>query len=405
MPTRCSADGSDAVCAGPTRRGRTGRAIWLALGIILVGVAFVGIFVPLLPTTDFLILALPCFARSSPRLEAWLLNHPRFGPSLRAWQAERAIPSHAKWAAYAGMLLGYGLFWLAVRPGPLLGMLVILMLTACAAWIFRRPEPVASDRHGHDAVPVAADHRLTPAGGPVYAGTRYSDRPRDWRSRVFGVSGTVLVLLLVAAIGLFTWQVSYTVTPPSEPFVVEMEPQAAPPEPPEEVPDGPRQVEQKPRHTKRKQVDPPMPPVPAPTTPVAVEQPRDVSAQPGVTQAVPQTTAPRSLPAPPATHLSSEAERTWEALLLAHLEKYRRYPAAARARGEQGAVYVRFHMNRSGQVLSSEIVRSSGSALLDKAALDTLRRAQPLPRIPDDRPDEVDLSIPIEFFVDDRGSS
>src|SRR3546814_5197123 len=61
---------------------------WLMLGFIWVGIGAVGAFVPLLPTTIFIILALGCFARSSPRLEHWLLNHERFGPALRARSEE-----------------------------------------------------------------------------------------------------------------------------------------------------------------------------------------------------------------------------------------------------------------------------------------------------------------------------
>ncbi len=123
------------------RRGRIVRAVWLSIGLLLVGIGFVGIFVPLLPTTDFLLLALPCFARSSPRLEAWLLNHPRFGPSLRAWREDRAVPRYAKIAASGGMALGYGLFWIHVRPGWLVSLLVAGVMLFWAIWIARRPEP------------------------------------------------------------------------------------------------------------------------------------------------------------------------------------------------------------------------------------------------------------------------
>ena len=121
------------------RRGRAVRAGWLALGLILVAVGFIGIFVPLLPTTDFMLLALPCFARSSPRLEAWLLNHPRFGPGLRAWRTERAVPRHAKLAASIGMAVGYALFWLHVRPGWGLALTVALVMLAGIVWIVGRP--------------------------------------------------------------------------------------------------------------------------------------------------------------------------------------------------------------------------------------------------------------------------
>ncbi|GAB7554281.1 hypothetical protein NRB_37920 [Novosphingobium sp. 11B] len=122
------------------RRGRAARAGWLVLALMLVALGFIGIFVPLLPTTDFLLLALPCFARSSPQLEAWLLNHPRFGPGLRAWRKERAVPRRAKIAACAGMAAGFGLFWFHVRPGPPLSGAILAFLLFWASWIVRRPE-------------------------------------------------------------------------------------------------------------------------------------------------------------------------------------------------------------------------------------------------------------------------
>ena len=127
--------------AAALSRGRIGRLFWFALGLSLVGVGFLGVFVPLLPTTDFLLLALPCFAKSSPRLEAWLLNHPRFGSSLRAWRANRAVPRHAKLMAAIGMTLGYALFWLHVRPGWGGSVLVAAFLLFWIVWIARRPEP------------------------------------------------------------------------------------------------------------------------------------------------------------------------------------------------------------------------------------------------------------------------
>ena len=67
------------------------RLGWLALGCLFVGLGMIGAVLPLMPTTIFLILATGCFARSSPRLEAWLLNHPRFGPTLRDWRERGAI--------------------------------------------------------------------------------------------------------------------------------------------------------------------------------------------------------------------------------------------------------------------------------------------------------------------------
>lgn len=115
------------------------RLGWLALGCLFVGLGMVGAVLPLMPTTIFLILAAGCFARSSPRLEAWLLNHPRFGPTLRNWRKRGAIGPRAKAMACGGMGLGYGLFLLGARPGPGLALLVAAVMGGCAAFVLSRP--------------------------------------------------------------------------------------------------------------------------------------------------------------------------------------------------------------------------------------------------------------------------
>jgi uncharacterized protein len=117
------------------------RWLWMSAGVAFVALAFVGVVLPLMPTTIFLILAAACFARSSPRLEAWLLNHPRFGPTLRAWRAERAIGRRAKALASGGMALGYLLFLRAAQPGVPLALAVAAVLAACALYVLTRPTP------------------------------------------------------------------------------------------------------------------------------------------------------------------------------------------------------------------------------------------------------------------------
>ena len=231
-----------------------------------------------------------------------------------------------------------------------------------------------------------------------YARSRYSERPLDWRARVFGALSTATLCVLGVGIALFTWHRVQVASPVPEPVTVTFKPLAAPSEPVDEVPEGPRQIEQK-QVEPLKQQRPPSPEIAIPhPAPVAPSGPPPVEQVKPATP-VPETTAPKSLQAPPSPEASSAQKATWEALLLAHLEKYRRYPAAARGRREEGVAYVAFRMNRAGAVLSATILRSSRSALLDRAALETLRRAQPLPTVPEDKPDPLELSVPIEFFI------
>ena len=72
------------------------RIILLGLGWVCVSLGFIGIFVPGLPTTIFLIIALWAFTKSSKKLRFWLLNHKRFGPILRNWQEHKVVPHRAK---------------------------------------------------------------------------------------------------------------------------------------------------------------------------------------------------------------------------------------------------------------------------------------------------------------------
>ena len=121
------------------RSSRLARAFFLGLGFVFVALGVIGASVPVLPTTPFLILAAACLARSSPRFETWLLEHERFGPTLREWRLRGAIPHRAKMAALAGMIVGFTLFWIVADPGlPLTLAVAGLMLTGLA-YVFSRP--------------------------------------------------------------------------------------------------------------------------------------------------------------------------------------------------------------------------------------------------------------------------
>lgn len=121
------------------KRPRLARWVWLVLGLVCVALGFIGAIVPLMPTTVFLIMAAACFARSSPKLEAWLLDHPRFGPTLRAWRRDRAIPPAAKVMACSGMALGLAIFWWGAHPKWPLLLVVATIMGLCAAYVVSRP--------------------------------------------------------------------------------------------------------------------------------------------------------------------------------------------------------------------------------------------------------------------------
>jgi protein TonB len=87
----------------------------------------------------------------------------------------------------------------------------------------------------------------------------------------------------------------------------------------------------------------------------------------------------------------------WQSRLMAHLERRKRYPSAARARQEEGTVVVRFSIDANGNVLSARLARSSGSAELDEATLALLRRASPVPAPPPGA--SLDITAPVQYNI------
>ncbi|MEX2242863.1 MAG: YbaN family protein [Fimbriimonadaceae bacterium] len=113
------------------------RKLFLLAGLACVGVGFVGYFVPVLPSTVFMIVALFCFKRSSPRFEGWLLQHRLFGPTLRDWDASGAIKPRTKLVAITMMWACIVLSSFVVRG---LWVALVLALGAVGTWyIASRP--------------------------------------------------------------------------------------------------------------------------------------------------------------------------------------------------------------------------------------------------------------------------
>lgn len=116
------------------------RALYIALAWVSFALGVVGVFVPLMPTTCFMLLAVWAASRGSPRFALWIREHPRFGPTVVAWEGERAIPRHAKWAASLMLALSVVILLLTVSL-IWLKFLLVVGLTLLGVWIVTRPEP------------------------------------------------------------------------------------------------------------------------------------------------------------------------------------------------------------------------------------------------------------------------
>ncbi|AVG18612.1 hypothetical protein CFN79_07145 [Chromobacterium vaccinii] len=107
-------------------------------GCLMVALAVIGALLPVMPTTIFLILALACFSKSSPRLEQRLLDHPRYGPGLRRWREQRIVPRKAKCFAALGMGGGFVALLLA-RPPHWVPWLVAAIELSVLLYLLSRP--------------------------------------------------------------------------------------------------------------------------------------------------------------------------------------------------------------------------------------------------------------------------
>lgn len=123
--------------------GSARRALYLTLAWLSFGLGVLGAFLPLLPSTCFMLVAVWAASKGSPRFANWIRSHPRFGPTVLAWEESGAIPRHAKWLAMA--MLGISITVLAFTVSLMwLKAALIVGLVGLAIWIMTRPEPVSS---------------------------------------------------------------------------------------------------------------------------------------------------------------------------------------------------------------------------------------------------------------------
>lgn len=192
--------------------------------------------------------------------------------------------------------------------------------------------------------------------------------------------------------------------PPSEPAPAREEAAPPPPEPAPPEPEKPAPVEPRPKPPVKKPL-PPTPPAPKarPTPPAAVVPGPEAKSPEGSSVAsVPsastgpagsgsdtRSTAPSWAPA---------ARVRYEELLFAWIDRHKQYPMLAQRRGIQGSGSVRVRIDRNGRVLDRVLVRSTGQAILDEAALDMVRRASPFPAVPEEYSgSSFEFVAPVEY--------
>jgi uncharacterized membrane protein YbaN (DUF454 family) len=116
------------------------RHLLLVFAVLCVGLGVVGIFVPGLPTTVFILMAGWAAARSSPRFSAWLDSHRLFGPMLRDWRESRSVRRRAKWSATVTMAACAAILF-ATSTRLWVAEAITALMAVILVWLWHRPEP------------------------------------------------------------------------------------------------------------------------------------------------------------------------------------------------------------------------------------------------------------------------
>lgn len=115
------------------------RPLLFAAGWIFTTLGVIGLILPLMPGTIFLIVAAWCFSQSSPRFEAWLLGHPRLGPQVLRWRQTGSIARKVKYIACGSMLLSFAILTWTSAP-PIALWVSGACLLAAGTYVASRPE-------------------------------------------------------------------------------------------------------------------------------------------------------------------------------------------------------------------------------------------------------------------------
>jgi len=121
----------------PGRRNTT-RFLWLGAGLIALALGLIGIPLPLLPTTPFLLLAAFCFGKSSDRMHNWIMNHPKLSPPINDWHNHGAISKKAK--GLAALAMGLAFIASIIFGAPTYAVILQAIVLVCVSiFIFTRP--------------------------------------------------------------------------------------------------------------------------------------------------------------------------------------------------------------------------------------------------------------------------
>ena len=118
---------------------RVVRALLIAAGTLCVALGVIGIFLPVLPTTPFLLLAAACYARASERFYLWLVRNRTFGPTIREWRRHRSIPYRTKVVAIALMTATIAVSIALLARYPHAQAALAAIGVAVGAWLYRIP--------------------------------------------------------------------------------------------------------------------------------------------------------------------------------------------------------------------------------------------------------------------------
>ncbi|MFB2579604.1 MULTISPECIES: YbaN family protein [unclassified Acinetobacter] len=113
--------------------------LWRSLVIVFLILAFIGAVLPGLPTTVFLILAAWAASKGWPEVDEWLLNHPKYGATLRDWRENGTVPRRAKWIASIMMSVSALIMLFTHAPWWVKTFAIVSMVLVCI-WLWSRPE-------------------------------------------------------------------------------------------------------------------------------------------------------------------------------------------------------------------------------------------------------------------------